>query len=292
MDPAAIVVASGDDVVDGRAEPPRLLEAEPELDALHDVDAHDRRGQRGIEPAIPVDVRPEPDRQAMGDDLEDATDRVAVRARLVDAGDHRGLGGGVRTAQRRRVGLLARPRAVRRVDRHAADLGGERPDLDPHLAQERARDGTRRDPGRRLAGARALEHVADVVEAVLERTGQVGVPGPDAGHGCRPLVAAVGELGELARLVLGQRCDLHHLRPVLPVAVAHEQQDRRAEGHAVADAAEDLGAVLFDLLARAPPVPLLAAGEVGGDGVLGQREAGRHALDRDAEGRSMRLARP
>ena len=32
------------------------------LDALDDVDAHDCRGQRTVEPAVPVDVRPEPDR--------------------------------------------------------------------------------------------------------------------------------------------------------------------------------------------------------------------------------------
>ena len=58
----------------------------------------------------------------------------------------------------------------------------------------------------------------------------------------------------------------------------------------MADAAEDLGAILFDLLARASPIALLASDEVGGDGVLGQREARRDTFDRDAEGRSMRLA--
>ena len=66
VDPAAVLVAALDDVVDGRPEPPRLLEAEPELDALDDVDAHDRRGQRGVEPPVPVDVRAEPDRAGRG----------------------------------------------------------------------------------------------------------------------------------------------------------------------------------------------------------------------------------
>ena len=169
------VAATLDDVVDARAEPPGLLEPEPELDALDDVDAHDRRGQGGIEPAIPVDVRAEPDRQPVDDDLEHAADRVAVRARLVDAGDHRGLGVGVRAAQRRRVGLVARAGRVGRVEGHAADLGRERPALDAELAQERPRDAAGRDPGRRLARGRALQHVADVVEAVLEGAGQVGV---------------------------------------------------------------------------------------------------------------------
>ena len=102
------------------------------------------------------------------------------------------LGVGVRAAQRRRVGLVARPRARRRVDGHAADLGGERPDLDAELAQERARDAAGRDPRRGLARRRALEHVADVVEAVLERAGEVGVAGPDAGDRRGALVAVLG----------------------------------------------------------------------------------------------------
>ena len=72
------------------------------------------------------------------------------------------------------------------------------------------------------------------------------------------------------RLVV-ERLDLHDLRPVLPVAVADEQQDRRAERPAVADAAEDLGAVLLDRLARAAAVAPLAAGQVDREVVLGQR---------------------
>ena len=79
--------------------------------------------------------------------------------------------------------------ALRRIDGDAADLGGERPDLDAELAQERPRDAAGRDPRRRLARGRALEDVAHVVEAVLERAGEVGVAGPDAGDRRRPLVA-------------------------------------------------------------------------------------------------------
>ena len=145
---------------------------------------------------------PSPIGSAVGDDLEHAADRVAVRPRLVDPGDHRGLGVGVRAAQRRGVGLLARARRARRVDGHAADLGRERPDLDAELAQERPGDAAGRDARRRLARGRALEHVADVVEAVLERARQVGVAGPDAGHRRRPLVAALGERRELRGLLL------------------------------------------------------------------------------------------
>ena len=94
------LAAALDDVVDGRAEPPRLLEPEPELDALDDVDAHDRGRQRGIQPTIPVDVRAQPDGQPVDDDLEHAADSVARRARLVDAGDHCRLRVRIGAAQR------------------------------------------------------------------------------------------------------------------------------------------------------------------------------------------------
>ena len=57
----ARVAAPFDDVVDRRTEPSRLLEAQSELDALDDVDAHDRGRERGVEPAVPVDVGAEPD---------------------------------------------------------------------------------------------------------------------------------------------------------------------------------------------------------------------------------------
>jgi hypothetical protein len=43
----------------------------------------------------------------VGDDLEHPADRVSVRPRLVDPGDHRGLGLGIRAAQGRGIRLLA-----------------------------------------------------------------------------------------------------------------------------------------------------------------------------------------
>ena len=117
------------------------------------------------------------------------------------------LGVGVRAAQRRGVGLVARPGGIRRVDRDAADLGRERPGLDAELAQERAGDAAGRDAGRRLARRGALEDVADVVEAVLEGAGQVGMTGPHPGHRRRPLVAAGGRVVEGGGRLVVERLD-------------------------------------------------------------------------------------
>ena len=62
------------------------------------------------------------------------------------------------------------------------------------------------------------------------------------------------------------------------------------ERPAVADAAEDLGPVLLDGLARPAAVAALAAGEVDREVVLGQGEPGGHALDGRPERLSVRLA--
>ena len=149
MDPAAVVAAALDDVVDRRAEPARLLEPEPELDALDDVDAHDRRGERGVEPAVPVDV----DCRARSaapwtttsktpptvSPFERASSiRAIIRASASGSGQRSGEAS---ASSRDRV-------ALRRVDGDAADLGRERPDLDAELAQERPGDAAGRDPGR------------------------------------------------------------------------------------------------------------------------------------------------
>ena len=55
------------------------------------------------------------------------------------------------------------------------------------------------------------------------------------------------------------------LRPVGPVAVAHQQRDGRAQRFAVADAGEHLGAVALDAHAPAAPVAALPAAELAVD---------------------------
>ena len=104
-------------------------------------------------------------------------------------------------------------------------------------------------------------------------------PGRTRVTGVARLLPPSAALAELRGFLLGERPDLHDPRPVLPVAVADQQQDRRAERAAVADPAQDLRPVLLDRLTRAPPVALLAAGEVDRDHVLGQgRPAGTPSI--------------
>ena len=58
----------------------REREAVSDLDALHRLDAHERRGEPGVEPVGLLGVRAEAGRRAVGDDLDDPAERVAVGA--------------------------------------------------------------------------------------------------------------------------------------------------------------------------------------------------------------------
>ena len=120
----------------------------------------------------------------------------------------------------------------------------------PMRGEQRPRHRAGRDPRGGLASAGPLEHVARVVEAVLEDAREVRVPGTNARH----------PFG-----LESPRLDLHRTLPVLPVAVLDHQRDRRPERLAAADAADDPGRVVLDLLALSPTVAALAAPKVGVD---------------------------
>ncbi len=87
----------------------------------------------------------------------------------------------------------------------------------PSRAEQGLGDRARGDPGRGLPGARPLEDVADIVEAVLSAPARSAWPG-------RTRVTRLG--------VKPGGLDLHRPPPVLPVAIAHHQGHRRAEGAA------------------------------------------------------------
>ena len=136
----------------------------------------------------------------------------------------------------------------------------------PIVAQQRLRDRARGDVHGRVPRRRALERVADVVVAVLQDAGEVGVaraaaaspascPCPDGspsgGHGAIPHVQFLWS------------------------TVPHDERERRAERAAVAEAGEHLDAVLLDLLARRAAVALLPALQVGVDRSRGRARARR-----------------
>src|SRR5690606_34204324 len=76
----------GQDLVVGLR--PRQLgaaEAVADLDALERLHAHQRRRQPRVELAVPVHVAAQPGRHAVGDDLDDTAEGVALGPGAVDA---------------------------------------------------------------------------------------------------------------------------------------------------------------------------------------------------------------
>ena len=148
-------------------------------------------------------------------------------------------------------------------------------DGDAEGAQELLGERAGGHPRRRLAGAGALEHVADVGVAVLEQPGEVGVAGPR----------------RVDLLDLGvDRPRVHPLLPVGVVAVGDQDRDRAAERSPVAHAGADLDRVALDLHPPAAPVAELAARHLAVEALAVELEAGGQALDdRDQPG-AVRLA--
>src|SRR5439155_943513 len=134
---------------------------------------------------------------------------------------------------------------------------------------------------RRLARARALECVPDVLEPELLRPGEIGVARPRQCHRLRPLSL---------RLALG-RPGAHPPGPVFMIAVADDERERRPERPAMAQTRKHLDLVLFQLLARTAAVALLPAAQVGVDGAAVEDETRRQAGENRDQGRTVRLAR-
>ena len=235
-------------VVHLRAWATGVLECRADLHSLDRGNGHHRRSQPGVEPPVPVDVTPQPDRNACGDDDEDAAEGVACLPRCVNRRPHPPGGLLVRTAHVAFFGqcpeFLRRQVGNRRDD--AADLDDVTTDSDAEDGKELLRQPAHGHPRSRLPRAGPLQHRPRVVETVLDHTGVVGVAG--AGH---------RQAGQVAR---GPA-----VAPVGPIAVDDAQRDRGARRPAGDDAAQDLHLVPLDLHPPAATVAGLPPGQVAVD---------------------------
>ena len=136
-------------VVRLRAAQPGEREAVADLDALHGLDAHHRRGEPRVEPVLLAGV---------------ACRAPAGRRAPAPRRGRRACRDPCAPRRRPRIGSCLRQRLARH--------------LDPDLAEERLRHRAGRDVHRRVPRRRPLERVADVVEPVLLHAGEVGVAGP------------------------------------------------------------------------------------------------------------------
>src|SRR5262249_6692982 len=145
------------------------------------------------------------------------------------------------------------------------EIIAEHATLDAHaeLAEQGLRNCSRRDERRRVPGARTLERVAHVRETELQRTRQIGVPWARQRHRLRALPGGAAL----------RRPGAHPPGPVLVVAVADDERERRPERASVPQAGEHLDPVRLDALPWAAPVALLAAAQVCVDRVAVEHEA-------------------
>jgi hypothetical protein len=174
----------------------------------------------------------------------------ASRPEPVDLGHHPLARRGIGASNRRSVDgcQVGRLRHTPRSGAHAPDLHHMGQHRYPELMQERAAEAPDRDTRGRLAGARALEHVADVVEPVLQRPHQIGVPGT------RPREART-------RVRVTLHC--HQVAVLLlPFRVRDRDRDGRAEGATMANPRDHVEAVGFEPLTPSATVPVAPARQV------------------------------
>src|SRR2546425_846026 len=262
-----------DDGQHGLADDPRRGHR-ADVAPLHDRVHHLLRGE------VPRLQRPAEGLKGGHHGPDNAPERVALLASGVDRLDHRRLGGRIGAADLGGLGapgeLLPRDVEVG-GDADSPDLGDVAQDRDPELVEQPLCHARHRHARGRLARARALEDVPDVVVAVLHGAGEVGVARPWS----RDLLLRGARLG---------RADGHRGLPVLPVAVGDLQGDRAAERRAPANAGEDADLVALDLHAPATAVAALASREVRVDLALGERQTGRDAVDDGDQGLTVGFA--
>ena len=157
--------------------------------------------------------------------------------------------------------------------RRAAHLDDVADHLGAELGQEQLGQRAGGDAGRGLPGAGPLEHVAGVVEAVLLHADEIGVT----------------RAGLVERLLGGARRGRHLLLPLRPLGVVDHDRDRRAEGEAVAHAAEELDVVALEAHARTAAESEAAAGELVADLLDGDGQARGQTLDHHREGGAVGL---
>jgi hypothetical protein len=198
-------------------------------------------------------------RDAVGQDLDDAAERVAVPLGRLDLVDH----GRARRLVEAPQGVIVESIEVggRREGRTVGNADGtdrERvtDELDAELGQERPGDGAQGHAGGGLTGARPLEDRPGLVEVVLLHPDEIGVPRAGA---CQRGAATTRGVADLDRL------GVHHLDPLGPLGVADPEGDRAAHGQPVTDAARDVQFVLFELHARAAAVTETSTGQIGLD---------------------------
>jgi hypothetical protein len=209
--------------------------------------------------------------------LDDASQRIAVRTSAVDCPDHGFRSLGVETANRRSVDCLEVVGPGHRVsisNRGLSDADDVGDDLYSDLFEQRFCQRPDGYSSSRFARAGALENVARIVEVVLEHPREIRVARTWPGQFPAP----------------GLTLHRHHVRPfVFVFGIANDYGDRAPDRGSTADAGEDVERVLLYLHSGPASVAVAAPGQLIGDCLGRHREPRRKALEDRNERRSVRL---
>jgi hypothetical protein len=147
------------------------------------------------------------------------------------------------------------------------------------LRQQRARNGSERDAHRRLARARAFEHVAQIVVSVLDAADPIGMAG------ARNVNLTSGRIVVLGRL------DAHDLGPPHVILVLENERDRAADRDAAPHAPDDPHLVGLDVLPVPAPEAELPAPRLREQQLRTERQPARNPFDDPNQRRPVRLTR-
>jgi hypothetical protein len=161
-----------------RTTPPRCFEAVTDFHTLDGLDAHERACKLGIQTTIPVNVRTKSRGKAIGENLDDTTNSVALFVSSFDLRVHECRRFRVKAAQR--VGIQCRD--VSRVRERGSFGNADRTNRngvahkrDAKFVKKRASNGTEGNTSGGFPGAGSLQNGACFVKVVLLHANEVGM---------------------------------------------------------------------------------------------------------------------
>ena len=237
--------------------------------ALHRLNADHRRHQTRVQFTIIMHMRAEAGGHALRHHLKDAAQGILVDLDLMD--------GVVHFDRRLRIGaahivVFTASDAlihghVRQVCHHIAQLRDVAIHGNAKFSQKCLAHRANRNAHGRLARARPFQRKPQFAVAILDRAGQIGVPGPRR----------------------RKRRDIA-LFPAFEIAVAHLQRNWRAGRQAIHQARGNDNAVLLDLHAPAGAVAFLPPPQIDVDVFRRQGQASWHPFENGCQTGSVALA--
>ena len=227
---------------------------------LDGLNGHHSRCQSGVQPAVPLNMRPQSHRHTTDDNFKGSSQRIAVLFRLVNFSFH-GLFSLAVIAVQLRANILTDlcPVNLGTVHLHTADIDHLRNHCYPQFTQKFLAHSPHSHTHSRFPGTGAFQNIAYIVAVILLHAGQIRM----TGTGCRYLFP------------LRFAKSGHTSQPVGKILVNDLQGNRAADGFVKPHPGKHFHLIRFYFHASAPAVALLTTGQVPVDIFLMQPQSCR-----------------